>query len=149
MHCGTPFINIENTKKEKEGKSMCDICIYNYPKTKTVFIYDIYLEENEVLVLKKESKNGSSYYKKDVVDIDKLRKYVKKGDFDKTFLIGMTIKKDGNFKLKPKQLKDYEDTLEEHVKHFKKHYKHMKTVKKQLKAEKEFEDYYEETHDYT
>lgn len=109
--------------------------------TKTVFVYDINPDIEKVSCLVHTKINGYNYVEKEKVELDKLRKFVKKGDFDEISLIGISIKKDGSFKLKPKELKKSSPVfLEANIPDFEKHYQHMKAVKKQLKEEQEPEE---------
>ena len=86
------------------------------------------------------TENNNITYSRKEIELNKLRKFAKKGDYNINELFGISIKKDGTFKLKPKKLKPYMDLLEEKIPNIKKHIKHMKAVKKQLKEDQEREE---------
>lgn len=112
--------------------------------TKRIFVYDINPDKNKVTCLQEITENNNITYSKKEIELNKLRKFAKKGDYNINELFGISIKKDGTFKLKPKKLKPYMDLLEEKIPNIKEHIKHMKDVKKQLKEEKESDFDYDE-----
>ena len=107
--------------------------------TKRVFVYDINLDTNTVSCLREVSSKGAVLYSQKEVEIDKLRKFVKKGECDVKELVGMSVKKDGTFKIKTKELKPYASLLKEKIPNYKEHLSHLKEVKRQLKEERENE----------
>ena len=107
---------------------------------RTVYVYDVDVDSRVASCLVDDYINGYHYYKNKEVEFDKLRKFVKKGEFDAYELKGFRIKKDGEFKIKTKELKANKDMLENEVEDFKSHFNHMKDVKKELKAEREVDE---------
>lgn len=120
------------------GISICDGS--KIPDVRTVYVYDVDVDSKVASCLVDDYINGYHYYKNKEVEFDKLRKFVKKGNFDAYELKGFRIKKDGEFKIKTKELKANKDMLKKEVEDFKSHFKHMVEVKKELKAERENED---------
>lgn len=97
---------------------------------RTVYVYDVDIDKRIASCLVDDYINGYHYYKNKEVEFDKLRKFVKKGEFDTYELKGFRIKKDGEFKIKTKELKANKDMLKKEVEDFKSHFKHMVEVKK-------------------
>lgn len=120
------------------GISICDGS--KIPNVRTIYVYDVDIDSKVASCLVDNFKDGKHNYKKKEVEFDKLRKFVKKGNFDAYELKGFRIKKDGEFKIKTKELKANKDMLEKEVEDFKSHFKHMVEVKKELKLERENED---------
>lgn len=120
------------------GISICDGS--KIPDVRTVYVYDVDIDNKVASCLVDNHINGYHYYKNKDVEFDKLRKFVKKGNFDAYELKGFRIKKDGEFKIKTKELKANKDMLEKEVENFKSHFKHMVEVKKELKAEREVDE---------
>ena len=125
------------------SSNTCEISICGdskIPDVRTIYVYDVDVDLRTASCLVDNFKDGEHNYKKKEVQFDKHRKFVKKGEFDAYELKGFRIKKDGEFKIKTKELKANKDMLENEVENFKSHFNHMKDVKKELKAEREVDE---------
>lgn len=133
FYCGSSTPPIQRSSRNENLEKEID----SVPSVRAVYVYDVDVESRIASCLVDNFKDGRHRYTKQEVAFDNLRKFVKKGEFDAYELKGFRIKKDGEFKIKTKELKASKDMLAKKVESFESHFNHMKDIKKELKAERE------------
>jgi hypothetical protein len=128
--CGYSSISPQNsitpTKPSTKEKTL---------STKEIFVYDMSNSFNNFFCFVREIKDNKVVTYQQKMNLDQLIRLKKHTNFDTCSFVGISLKKDGSFELRPKTLKPFEQMLELNVSNFKNHYNHMVRVRDFLKSE--------------